>query len=227
MPQFQCQVQKLTGDEFNLKLIETCLNSTKSTENFIVAPYEAFQQYKELYNIADDNDDSDSNETNENVTPLIGIRKQQRIIPSKTSNDLNDLLTSLSLTARWSFNFQTRDTHKRVFHQNGRPNQKTWVDFLRKDDTFFYSHSDQLNASILELPLNVKKIKLKLILPDKHDGLPELRDYILENMDEFDDIIKKTSKMTLVRLLLPKFHLSYKMDLKEFFEEVHTRFFFS
>ena len=205
-----------------------------------MAPYEAFQLYKELYNIADDDDDDDvehggndenENQTNDshglnNVMPLTGARKQQRVIPSKKANGLNDLLMSLTLTARWSFNFQTRDTHKRVFHPNGRPNQKTWVDFLRKDDTFYYSHIDQLNASILELPLNVKKIKLKIILPDRWDGLPELRNYILENMDEFDEMIKKTYKMTLVRLLLPKFHLSYKMNLKDFFEEVCLKFIF-
>lgn len=147
------------------------------------------------------------------------IRKQRKTLPSNQTNQ-QDLLSSISLTARWSFNFQTRDTHKRVFHQLGKQNQKMWVDFLRKDDTFYYAHDDQLNASILELPLNVKEIKLKLILPDKWGDLPQLKDYFLENMDEFKEFVTKTNRMTLVRVLLPKFHLSYKKDLTEFFEEV-------
>ncbi|XP_046810133.1 serine protease inhibitor 27A-like [Lucilia cuprina] len=216
--------QTITSEEFTWKLIENSLNSTKNTENFVIAPYEAYRVYKEVYNIAEESDESDSkeNETDELTTIMPAIRKQQKLLSSNQTHNA-DLLSSISLTARWSFNFQTRDTHKRIFHQHGKTNQKFWADFLRKDDTFYYTHDEQLNASILELPLNVKEIKLKLILPDQWDALPQLKDYLLENMDEFSELMKKTQRMTLVRVLLPKFHLSYRKDLTDFFEEISSK----
>ncbi|XP_065368342.1 antichymotrypsin-1-like [Calliphora vicina] len=220
---------KITAEEFTWKLIENSLNSTKTTENFVIAPYEAYKLYKDIFNIEDESDEDSSQQTEDDkvatpelTTIMPAIRKHQKTLSSNRTNHL-DFLSSISLTARWSFNFQTRDTHKRVFHQHGKQNQKIWMDCLRKDDTFYYSHNEQLNASILELPLNVKAIKLTVILPDQWDALPQLKEYLLENMDDFNDLITKTNRMTLVRLLLPKFQLSYKKDLTEFFEEVSAK----
>ncbi|KAM7343487.1 ovalbumin-related protein X-like [Cochliomyia hominivorax] len=220
--------QKITSEEFAWKLIENTLNSTKNTENFVIAPFEAYQIYRDLFQIPDESNESESDENEDEknlqelTTIMPAIRKQQKTLQSNQTRHPN-LLSSISLTARWSFNFQTRDTHKRVFHQLGRPNQKMWVDFLRKDDTFYYAHDDQLNASILELPLNVKEIKLKLILPDEWNDLPQLKNYFLENMEDFKEFVKRINRMTLVRVLLPKFHLSYKRELSDFFEEISRK----
>ncbi|XP_061401207.1 leukocyte elastase inhibitor-like, partial [Musca vetustissima] len=207
-----CLVFSMDSKEFTLEYIQHTLNSTNEDENFAIAPHAAYELYQDLFE----------------STSIYGFRPQTQmeedphlpkaILKHEYRNE-SYVEQNITMKARWTFNFQTRDTSKRPFHQLDSGDRTYLVDNLRKDDVFRYAFVEELNASVLELPLHLHEIKLLIILPEEENGLEELKDQLVENMDMVDYISKTQFAMTLVRVMLPKFSLEDEQDLVEFYDE--------
>ncbi|XP_058983832.1 ovalbumin [Musca domestica] len=207
------QVYSISSKEFTLEYIQHTLNSSNEEENFAIAPFAAFELYKDLFE----------------STSIYGFRPQtdsyddphlpKAILKHEFKNETY-VEQNITMKARWTFNFQTRDTSKRPFHQLDSGDRTYLVDNLRKDDVFRYAFLSELNASVLELPLHLNEIKLLVILPQEENGLEELKDNLLENIDMVDYISKTQFSMTLVRVMLPKFSLEDEQNLMEFYDEI-------
>lgn len=202
---------EVQSSSFTLDYVQHILNSTDEYKNIVVAPYAAYQLYKELFEPHDLYGSQAFSSDQAHMPPSI-IRNQYK-------ND-SFIEQNVTMKARWTFNFQTRDTSKRPFHQLNSGDRTYLVDNLRKDDVFRYTFMEQMNASVLELPLHLNEIKLFIILPQEEEGLEEVKDYLVDNMDVIEDISKSSYSMTLVRVMLPKFRLDYEDDLRDFYDEV-------
>ncbi|XP_075169017.1 antichymotrypsin-2-like [Haematobia irritans] len=202
----------LEAKEFTLEYIQHILNRTNEDDNVAVAPYAAYKLYEELFESNDvESFESENNDDQSHMPPAI-IKHQYR---NETFVEQN-----ITMKARWTFNFQTRDTSKRPFHQLDSEDHTYLVDNLRKDDVFRYTFMEELNASILELPLHLHEVKLLIILPKEENALEDLKEYLVDNMYLIEEISRRTFNMTLVRVMLPKFALQFEQNLREFFDEI-------
>ncbi|XP_013114639.2 ovalbumin isoform X2 [Stomoxys calcitrans] len=198
--------------EFTLDYIQHILNNTDEEDNIAVAPYAAFQLYEELFepNAVGSEEDESEEDPQESPTIIKHQLKQQSFVEQ-----------NVTMKARWTFNFQTRDTSKRPFRQLDAGDRTFLVDNLRKDDVFRYTNLEKLfNASILELPLHFNEVKLWIILPQMEDGLAELKDYLVDNIDVIEEISNSSYKTELVRVMMPKFNLNFQQNLRDFYDEL-------
>ncbi|XP_073847040.1 antichymotrypsin-2-like [Musca autumnalis] len=209
------QVYGLQSKEFALEYIQHILNSTNEDANFAIAPYMAYELYRELFESTSIYGFLPEIGSNVDVDPHL----PKAILKHEYKNE-TFIEQNITMKARWTFNFQTRDTSKRPFHQLDSGDRTYLVDNLRKDDVFRYAFLEELNASVLELPLHLNEIKLLIILPQEENGLEELKDYLIDNINMVDYISKTQFSMTLVRVMLPKFSLEDEQDLTEFYDEI-------
>lgn len=202
----------------HLKVIQRVLQQTTAEENFVISPAQALNLYENLQineKFRFLKTSSPCKDTH-NVCDF-SIRNTTLLTSSK------DLWQTITLKARWSFNFQTRDTHKGVFQHhanNTKEIKQIHVDFMRKDDTFRSGYLEPLQANVLELPLQFKSIKLFIILPKYSRDLSALRGKLYENPELLHLCIGNVMKMKLVRVLMPKFQIFYERDMKSLYDEV-------
>ncbi|KAI9578087.1 hypothetical protein GQX74_013981 [Glossina fuscipes] len=205
----------------HLKVIQRVLQQTTTGENFVISPAQALNLYENLqinekFRFLKT---SSPNIDTHNVCDF-PIRNTTLLTSSK------DLCQAITLKARWSFNFQTRDIHKGVYHANNANNTKEikqiHVDFMRKDDIFRSGYLEPIQANVLELPLQFKSIKLFIILPKYLQDLSAVRRKLYENPELLYFCTGNVMKMQLVRVLMPKFHIFYEWDLKSLYDEIYS-----
>uniref|UniRef100_A0A1A9WA49 Serpin domain-containing protein n=1 Tax=Glossina brevipalpis TaxID=37001 RepID=A0A1A9WA49_9MUSC len=210
--------------DFPLKVIQRVLQETTANENFVISPVQALNLYKNLQT-------KSNNEMNRNFeflttsSPLMDTHNYYEF-PIKNTTLLTsdkDLWQTVTLKARWSFNFQTRDIRKCIFQHpsNNTKIKQIYVDFMRKDDIFRSGYLEPLEANILELPLQFKSIKFFIILPKYLRDLSALRRKLYDNPELLHFLNGNLMKMKLVRVLVPKFQISYKWNMKSLYEEVY------
>ncbi|XP_037941921.1 serpin B4-like [Teleopsis dalmanni] len=136
-----------------------------------------------------------------------------------TENEVHtNLINAVTLNSRWAFNFQKRDTHKRIFYT--KSNAHYYVDMMRKDDIFPYAKLEHLNATALELSLQQSDLKMLILLPNAVNGLAELERKLMEDPNLINVIGINYLRPTLVRILLPKFHMLLHINISTIFMEL-------
>uniref|UniRef100_A0A1A9UVP7 Serpin domain-containing protein n=1 Tax=Glossina austeni TaxID=7395 RepID=A0A1A9UVP7_GLOAU len=204
----------------HLKIIKRALQQTTAEENFVISPAQALNLYENLQ----------INEKFRFLKTSLPFKKDTHNVfdfPIRNTTlvtSSKDLWQTITLKARWSFNFQTRDTHKGVFQHHANNTKKIkqiHVDFMRKDDIFRSGYLEPLQANVLELPLQFKSIKLFIILPKYSRGLSALRRKLYENPELLHVCTGCVIKMKPVRVLMPKFQIFYEQDMKSLYDEAY------
>lgn len=119
------------------------------------------------------------------------------------------LVNAVFFDGKWSSPFATSRTKGGDFFVT--PDTRKTADFMQSKTEYYYFHSTKLKSSLLRLPYAGQKYAMFIVLPDK--------DTTLENVLELIDIKTLHRQMWYldeqeVNVFLPKFKISYPMNLK-------------
>ncbi|KAM9711174.1 uterine milk protein-like [Dama dama] len=145
----------------------------------------------------------------------------------KTHTKITDLITDLNPeTILYLVNhvffkgilktaFQAKLTQKEDFFVNDQT--KVQVDMMRKTERMMYSRSEELLATMVKMPCK-ENVSLILVLPDAGQF-----DSVLKKMTTKRAKLQKTSDFRLVHLVLPKFKISVKINLKHLLHKIDPK----
>lgn len=148
-------------------------------------------------------------------------------VAKKTHTKITDLITDLNpetilcLVNHVFFKgilktaFQAKHTHKEDFFVNDQT--KVQVDMMRKTEPMIYSRSEELLATMVKMP-GKENVSLILVLPDAGQF-----ESALKKMTTKQAKFQKTSDFRLVHLVLPKFKISSKINLKHLFHKIDPK----
>ncbi|XP_012579804.1 PREDICTED: uteroferrin-associated basic protein 2-like [Condylura cristata] len=125
------------------------------------------------------------------------------------------LVNYISMKGIWQVAFDSRLTHQETFFVN--EHQKVQVDMMRKTEQMLYSRWDDLHATVVELTYT-EDLAVVLVLPD--DGHFHS---VLRKMDLRTDRTRYAKDMRMVELILPKFNIFSKIDLKKVLPKLGIR----
>eukprot|EP00069_Balaena_mysticetus_P005343 bmy_17965T0 len=115
----------------------------------------------------------------------------------------------------WERAFQTNLTQKEDFLVN--ENTKVQVDMMRKTERMIYSHSEELLATMVKMPYK-GNVSIILVLPDVGQFHFALREITAKRAR-----LQKASDFRLVHLVLPKFKISSKINLKHLLPKIDIK----
>jgi serine protease inhibitor len=140
--------------------------------------------------------------------------KIQRII---TINELRQelsfvLVNTIYFKANWPVPFNPSDTRNKEFWIS--PNDSVSVPTMYESwRGAMYAEFE--NLQILELPYVGGNISMYILLPKEKDGLKKLEASLsVENLGKWMRGLKRISKNQRLELYLPKFKMTYKLDLR-------------
>ncbi|XP_055274428.1 uterine milk protein-like [Moschus berezovskii] len=148
-------------------------------------------------------------------------------VAKKTHRKITDLITDLNpetilcLVNHVFFKgilkraFQPKLTQKEDFFVNDQT--KVQVDMMRKTERMLYSRSEELHATMVKMPCK-GNVSLTLMLPDAGQF-----DTALKKMTAKRAKLQKTSDFRLVHLVLPKFKISSKINLKHLLPKIDPK----
>ncbi|XP_057589217.1 uterine milk protein-like [Hippopotamus amphibius kiboko] len=115
----------------------------------------------------------------------------------------------------WERAFQTNLTQKEDFFVN--KNTKVQVDMMRKTERMIYSRSEELLATMVKMPLK-GNVSIILVLPDAGQF-----NFTLKEITAKRARLQKANDFRLVHLVLPKFKISSKTNLKHLLLKTHIK----
>ena len=142
---------------------------------------------------------------------------QNIVTPSSVARDTSAmLLNSIYFKSEWLIKFGIYDTEVQPFYV--ARDRQVPVDMMYNEDVFrFNDFTEELQASVVELPYNATELTMLLILPKDVAGLTQLerklRHYDLET-------ITRKLKRETVTVKLPKFKIEYETDMIETLQKV-------
>ncbi|KAG8514316.1 Serpin A11 [Galemys pyrenaicus] len=125
------------------------------------------------------------------------------------------LVNYISVRGIWQVAFDTKLTHQETFFMDKY--KKVQVDMMKKTERMIYSRWDDLLATMVELPYT-EDLSMVLVLPDEGHLYSVLR-----KMDFRRDWINHPKDTRLVELILPKFKIFSKIDLKKMLPKMGIR----
>ncbi|XP_067591649.1 uterine milk protein-like [Pseudorca crassidens] len=115
----------------------------------------------------------------------------------------------------WERAFQSNLTQKEDFFVN--ENTKVQVDMMRKTERMVYSRSEELLATMVKMPYK-GNVSLILVLPDAGQFHLALKEITAKRPR-----LQKASDFRLVHLVLPKFKISSKINLKHLLPKIDVK----
>lgn len=122
------------------------------------------------------------------------------------------LLNALYFNASWKYPFDRIITAEQKFYLFGP--KETTTQMMIQTNTFNYSENQNLNATFLELPYQGDDYVFTIALPNEKDGLNAWS----YRMDEVLAVQNMTEQE--VTILIPKFKMEHKTELKTVLEQV-------
>uniref|UniRef100_A0A1A9WR87 Serpin domain-containing protein n=1 Tax=Glossina brevipalpis TaxID=37001 RepID=A0A1A9WR87_9MUSC len=114
-----------------------------------------------------------------------------------------------NVTTDWLKPFDPKHTKDGEFHTENAP---ITVPFMHQEGTYRMCERDDLNAKIIEMPLNDENLAMWVYLPKEKDGMDELEEKLkIESLTNIDSSMNEQQ----VEVRLPKFHDSFEMDLDQ------------
>ncbi|XP_013141332.1 PREDICTED: antichymotrypsin-2-like [Papilio polytes] len=126
------------------------------------------------------------------------------------------LVNAIYFLGTWKHPFYERLTLDSNFYL---PNGKTiQLPTMFNEGLYNYVKSEELNASILELPYIGDETSLYIILPNKVEGINE----VLENLKDFSVLEKALNNLhkKSAEISIPKFKTETKTNLKEILQQI-------
>lgn len=136
--------------------------------------------------------------------------KIQNLLSPDAVNTFTQLLISNAMYFKspWQSKFDTQLTFNSTFHVS--PSENISVSFMKQTSNFLFAFSDELSASIIDIPYVDSNYSMLLMLPESSQGV----DNLLATLTP-DDIYQLVSQMYFdqVELVLPKFKCEQEVDL--------------
>ena len=79
------------------------------------------------------------------------------------------LVNAIYFKKDWNEKFDPNSTMKKPFHVT--PNKTVTVEMMQMTSFFKVTFSEELDATILDMPYEGKRLSMWIILPKKYDGL--------------------------------------------------------
>lgn len=135
---------------------------------------------------------------------------QNIVTPSSISSETSALLlNSIYFKSEWLIKFGIYDTEVQPFYVT--KNRQVPVDMMYNEDVFRYGDfTEDLQATIVELPYNATDLTMLLILPKDLEGLTQMERKL--KYYDFDTISLKL-KREIVTVKLPKFKIEFETDM--------------
>lgn len=152
--------------------------------------------------------DFDSPATVNRINDWVASQTHQqikKIVDQVDSSDIMCLINAVYFKGKWKYNFDSTQTRDRPFYKPG--NNVIRVPFMVKERAFNYAGLDSLQ--LIEVPYGKGDFNMYILLPAKGLSLHQFIGSIDE--DHLQQYISALSS-TKVRLFLPKWKYSYKID---------------
>ncbi|XP_026371295.3 uteroferrin-associated basic protein 2-like [Ursus arctos] len=152
----------------------------------------------------------DVEKTKKQINHLVAEKMHKRtkgFITSLNPHTFLLLINYVFFKGIWKMAFHTNLKHKEDFFVDERTTVQ--VDMMWKKERMIYSRSEKLFATMVKIPLT-GNMSIVLVLPDV--GQP---DSTIKEMVDQRATLLKSSDMRWVHLIMPKFKISSKIDLKK------------
>uniref|UniRef100_A0A452RLN0 Serpin domain-containing protein n=1 Tax=Ursus americanus TaxID=9643 RepID=A0A452RLN0_URSAM len=152
----------------------------------------------------------DVEKTKKQINHLVAEKMHKRtkgFITSLNPHTFLLLINYVFFKGIWKMAFHTNLKHKEDFFVDERTTVQ--VDMMWKKEQMIYSRSEKLFATMVKIPLT-GNMSIVLVLPDV--GQP---DSTIKEMVDQRATLLKSSDMRWVHLIMPKFKISSKIDLKK------------
>ncbi|XP_072366037.1 leukocyte elastase inhibitor-like isoform X1 [Scyliorhinus torazame] len=124
------------------------------------------------------------------------------------------LVNAIYFKGNWERKFQEQNTYEGEFRIN--QNETKPVQMMRQKAKFNMAYISEIKAKVLELPYVQSELSMIVLLPDRDDNSDGLQN--LQNRLTFDKLMDWTNPEKMdnmeVKVVLPKFRLEEKYDLK-------------
>ena len=149
-------------------------------------------------------------------------------VESKTNNKIQDLLSSNDMTDDVKIFLVNaiyfKGTWVNKFARTSRKDfwisetEKVEVDMMQKTASFLYGEFPDLNMRAIEMPYLNSKLSMMIILPNGLDGLKELEDQFLKNVNFLD--LSKKMELENLTIKIPRFKIDFTISLIPILEKV-------
>ena len=161
--------------------------------------------------------------TAERINKAMEMKTNSKITDILAPQQLNDLtegviVNGITFSAPWQKAFRLDKTSKRSF-STGRQSFK--VDTMWTLNNFNYGELNNLDAKAVEMPYQNSEFSMVLILPNRKDGLRDL----LQNLKgkNLAAVLDEGLSTQKVEIYLPKFSVSFGVNLEEPFKKVQKK----
>uniref|UniRef100_A0A1Y1LQK7 Serpin domain-containing protein n=1 Tax=Photinus pyralis TaxID=7054 RepID=A0A1Y1LQK7_PHOPY len=158
-----------------------------------------------------------------NINTWVRQNTDHKVNNILTATDIDEKTTALLLNALyfqgyWLRQFDPKKTQRMSFYKNCE--ETALVDMMIAKDTFNYYADDELGAQFLEIPFKGHSVSMTIVLPRTKFGLHNLEARIA------DVLVPKNYEEDIVDVMIPKFRIGYKLNMKSTLlaMNVHTPF---
>lgn len=137
--------------------------------------------------------------------------KIQDLVQSLDERAVMVLLNAIYFKGEWLKKFSTQNTKLQDFYLMNNTTKQVETMHLRS--MFYYSEIARLDAKTVEMPYLNKNFKILLILPNKKNGIEELKQKLFET--NLTSVRSQQRENRMVNVALPKFKIESTVELKE------------
>ena len=151
------------------------------------------------------------------INEWVAQKTQQKIQNLLNKGSLNKLtrlvlVNAIYFKGDWQLPFEGTSTRKQMFHKNNKENKL--VDMMTQEEKFQFTSDQALEVKAIQLPYKNSSLSMRIILPNKVDGLAKLENSL--NFEKLQALIldNRRYEKVDVKLSLPKFKLELNFPLK-------------
>jgi len=142
-------------------------------------------------------------------------QKIKDLLPSGSLTPLTKLalVNAVYFKGKWLNQFDADSTKVEPFYL-GSSEKKIDVPMMHHEANFRHGYLEHLDARVLEMPYEGRKLSMFIILPNKVDGLTELESK-LTSENVLDTLNKHVRMPSKIQVTIPKFKVEASVDLNE------------
>ena len=151
------------------------------------------------------------------INKWVAQKTQQKIQNLLSLGSLNNLtrlvlVNAIYFKGDWQLPFEGTSTFKQMFHKNKR--ESKLVDMMAQEKKFQFTEDQALDVKVIQLPYKNFSLSMRIILPNKVDGLAELETSL--NFEKLQTLVLEDRRYRKVdvKFLIPKFKLELNFPLK-------------
>ena len=151
------------------------------------------------------------------INEWVAQKTQQKIQNLLSMGSLSKLTRLVLVNAIYfkgdrQLTFESTATFKQMFHKNKK--ESKLVDMMAQEKKFLFTEDQALDVKVIQLPYKNSSLSVRIILPNKVDGLAKLETSLTFETLQALMLEDRRYRMVDVKLLLPEFKLELNFPLK-------------